>query len=72
MARRAANYFADMAEAIAAIISQMTLRAVFAIDVAESSVAGVAIETPAHWAGMLGAFGFRLDREVAQFRVLRR
>ena len=72
MARIGANYFADMAEAIAAIISQMTLRAVFAIDVVESSVAGVAIETPAHWAGMLGAFGFRLDREVAQFRVLRR
>lgn len=72
MARIAANYFADMAEAIAAITTQMTPRGVFAIDVAESSVAGVAIETPAYWAGMLGAFGFRQDRELGLFHVLRR
>lgn len=72
MARTAANYFADMADAFAAVTTQMTPLATFAIEVSESRLAGLDIETPAHLKALLGGFGFSAARNHGPFRVMTR
>ncbi len=69
MARIAANYFADMVEAFAAIASQMTPHGTIAIEVDSSSLAGIDVNTPSHLEAILKALGFRDTCDEEQFRV---
>ncbi|HEX9161446.1 MAG TPA: hypothetical protein VF980_07025 [Thermoanaerobaculia bacterium] len=72
MGRVVANYFVDLADAFRAVSHHMSHRATIAVEIEDSTVAGVHVDTRQHTIEIVESLGFSLKTNGGRFLLFKR